>query len=404
MLSVVRNCPSVVTTPTIAEDHQDTDAGRGCAPRRAGPGPRTVGRVPAVAAASSMRACSSTGGTSTPAPPDGATVDVRPAGGWASGGVSASVGSVAHATAPSITRSRTPSTRRARLRRRCGRRGPHASRAPGRTARAPRGSRWTPAARRLRSRPVGGSAGTSRPGRRRPRRGSARPGAAAGSRAPATGPGPPSAGCRRTASRIDPAGSAGRTSSCSADPRGLGQLAAPVDEAGPAEAAQAGHGHVAVDRLVQQQALALALLRRQPEAGPDGGGRPSPAAAVLPLTRDPAGVRLARAVHGLERSRTATRTDQPGEADDLPGADGEGDVGELARCGSAPRPAAPRPRRPASPSQRGKAYSTLRPDIRRTTSEVGRGRAGSPTATVRPSFSTVTRSPMSRISSSRWEM
>ena len=52
----------------------------------------------------------------------------------------------------------------------------------------------------------------------------------------------------------------------------------------------------------------------------------------------------------------------------------------------------------------GKTYSTLRPVISETISEVDVVRAGRPTATVRPSFRTVTRSPISRISSRRWEM
>ncbi len=52
----------------------------------------------------------------------------------------------------------------------------------------------------------------------------------------------------------------------------------------------------------------------------------------------------------------------------------------------------------------GKTYSTLRPVISDTTSLVGVDLAGSPRATALPSFSTVTRSPMRRISSRRWEM
>ena len=46
----------------------------------------------------------------------------------------------------------------------------------------------------------------------------------------------------------------------------------------------------------------------------------------------------------------------------------------------------------------------VRPVISVTTSVVGVVRAGRPVATVRPSLSTVTRSPIVRISSSRWEM
>ena len=59
--------------------------------------------------------------------------------------------------------------------------------APGRPGRAPRAPRWTPAARRRRSRPARGSARRARRGHRRRRRGSARRAAAAGSRAAASG-------------------------------------------------------------------------------------------------------------------------------------------------------------------------------------------------------------------------
>ena len=52
----------------------------------------------------------------------------------------------------------------------------------------------------------------------------------------------------------------------------------------------------------------------------------------------------------------------------------------------------------------GKTYSIERPVISRMTSVVGVSLAGSPVATVRPSLSTVTRSPIVRISSSRCEM
>jgi hypothetical protein len=46
----------------------------------------------------------------------------------------------------------------------------------------------------------------------------------------------------------------------------------------------------------------------------------------------------------------------------------------------------------------------VRPVIRLTSSRVEVSRAGRFTAEVRPSFSTVTRSPISRISSNRCEM
>ena len=52
----------------------------------------------------------------------------------------------------------------------------------------------------------------------------------------------------------------------------------------------------------------------------------------------------------------------------------------------------------------GNTYSIVRPVIRLTRSLVGVVRAGRLAAVVRPSLSTVTRSPISRISSSRCEM
>jgi hypothetical protein len=52
----------------------------------------------------------------------------------------------------------------------------------------------------------------------------------------------------------------------------------------------------------------------------------------------------------------------------------------------------------------GNTYSIERPVIRRISSDVGVWRASRPVATVAPSLSTVTRSPISRISSSRCEM
>ena len=52
----------------------------------------------------------------------------------------------------------------------------------------------------------------------------------------------------------------------------------------------------------------------------------------------------------------------------------------------------------------GKTYSMVRPVIRLTSSRVGVVFASRLAAVVRPSLSTVTRSPISRISSRRWEM
>ena len=52
----------------------------------------------------------------------------------------------------------------------------------------------------------------------------------------------------------------------------------------------------------------------------------------------------------------------------------------------------------------GKTYSMERPVISWISFEVGVSATGRPVATVRPSLRTVIRSPISRISSSRWEM
>ena len=106
----------------------------------------------------------------------------------------------------------------------------------------------------------------SRCGRRRRRRGSARRAAAPGSRAAASGPARPSAGCRRTAcAHRARRRSGGRraTSACSsprrARRRGAGSRTG-------RSGSRRGEGDVARHRLVEQQRLALALLRGQPDA------------------------------------------------------------------------------------------------------------------------------------------
>ena len=107
---------------------------------------------------------------------------------------------------------------------------------------------------------------------RRRRRGSARRAAARRSPAAASGPARPSAGCRRRACAPAGCGSGGRTSSCAVTSAAAASSASPAEEAGPGEPAQRGQRDVAVHRLGQQQALALALLRGQPHAGPDRRG------------------------------------------------------------------------------------------------------------------------------------
>ena len=109
---------------------------------------------------------------------------------------------------------------------------------------------------------------------------------------------------------------------------GGGLLGAPGQEAAAGEAAQAGDGDVAVDGVVEQQRLALALLRREADAA---GHRGADVAGPQPPAGQPngAGGRLPGAVDGLEDLR-APRPDEAGQADDLAGADGEADVVEAA--------------------------------------------------------------------------
>ena len=162
-----------------------------------------------------------------------------------------------------------------------GRPRPRGRRGPGRRDRAPPRPRWRRRRRRRRSRRAGGSAGRSRCGRRRRRRGWARRAAAPGSRAAASGRARPSAGCRPTGcatARVTPAG---RTS------RRLGQLASDRAARRPGRGSRPRENGASeetvmllVDRLVEQQPLALALLRRQPDAGLDRRRRPSRGAAA----------------------------------------------------------------------------------------------------------------------------
>ena len=155
--------------------------------------------------------------------------------------------------------------------------------------------------------------------------------------------------------------------------------------------------------VTEQQSLALALLGGQPDARPTTAASTDPVRSGSPSTVDGAAVALARAEDGLEDLR-APGADEPGEADDLAGA-----APEARR-----RENSPAPREALDAQQRlgvaatfrrgGKTYSIVRPVISRMSSAVGVSLAGRPVATVRPSLSTVTRSPISRISSSRCEM
>ena len=95
-------------------------------------------------------------------------------------------------------------------------------------------------------------------------------------------------------------------------------LAALVEQRRSGEPREGREGHVLEDRLVEQQALALALLGREADARVDRvahRARPQ----RLAVDRHRAAGRLARAVDGLEDLRAA-RADEPGETDDLAGA------------------------------------------------------------------------------------
>ena len=109
--------------------------------------------------------------------------------------------------------------------------------------------------------------------------------------------------------------SAGRTSRACDLLAGGGPLGAAGEEAAAGEPAEAGDADVAVDGVVEQQSLALALLGGQADAG---GHRGADVPVPQPLAGQPdgAGGRLPGAVDGLEDLRAAG-ADQPGEPDDL---------------------------------------------------------------------------------------
>ena len=106
-------------------------------------------------------------------------------------------------------------------------------------------------------------------------------------------------------------------------------LGRPVEEPGAGEPAEARHGDVLVDGLVEEEALALALLRRQPDARLDRGADGA-RSQTLAVDRHGAGGRLAGAVHRLQDLRTP-RAHESGQADDLARRDLEAHVGEHLR-------------------------------------------------------------------------
>ena len=109
-----------------------------------------------------------------------------------------------------------------------------------------------------------------------------------------------------------------------------------------------------VDRLVEQQALALALLGRQPDPGPDRRRSTEPRRSCVPSTRDRAGGGAPGAVDGLE-DLGATRAHQARQPDDLAGVHGEVDAGEDAGQRRGPRTSSTGVARPRRRRRRGRA-------------------------------------------------
>src|SRR4051794_23090199 len=99
-------------------------------------------------------------------------------------------------------------------------------------------------------------------------------------------------------------------------------------ETAAGEAPQGGQRDVAVDRLAEQQPLALAFLRRQAHPGSDGRAH-VPVAQRAAAYPDRAGSGLPGTVDGLQDLRPAG-ADQAGEAQDLARAHGERDLLEAA--------------------------------------------------------------------------
>ena len=209
---------------------------------------------------------------------------------------------------------------------------------PGRPDRAPPRSRWT---RRRRRRPRRRGDGRGRRSRVRaptstPRVGSSSSSTRQSAEQPAgqhdlllvaAGQGARPRGRRRRGARRAPR---------PAPRRGVA-LGAAVEEAAAREAGEAGDADVVADRL--RRAAAPWLLR-------SSGASPTPAATAAPhrpgaqppaVDGDRAGGRPCGRRRRLE-DLGAPGADQPGEPDDLAGADVEGDVRELARAGRGPRP------------------------------------------------------------------
>ena len=221
-------------------------------------------------------------------------------------------------------------------------------------------------------------------------------------RAAASGRARPSAGCRRTAcgrrGRGRPA--ARRAPSiCSRRPCARRRSSRNAGRGEPGEGRQRD---VPVDRLVEEQALALALLRAQPDAGADRGARPT-AAQRASADRTVPAVAL-RAPKMVSRISERPEPTSPASPTTSPARTSNETSSNVAAQPEALDLEHDRRRPSATGARGGKTYSMSRPVISRISSAVGVSATGRPVATVRPSLSTVIRSPIWRISSSRCEM
>ena len=157
---------------------------------------------------------------------------------------------------------------------------------------------------------------------------------------------------------------------------------------------------VARDRQVHDQALLAAVLGHERDAGAHRGAGAAGAAAGAPATSTcPASGRSI--AEDRPHDLAAAGADEPGERDDLAGADLEGDVEETPSRvrRSTSSTGARRPRRAAW----GTARSSSRPTISRTSSSGVMSATGA-SCTTAPSRMTVTVSQSTKTSSRRWEM
>ena len=128
----------------------------------------------------------------------------------------------------------------------------------------------------------------------------------------------------------------------------------------------------------------------------DPGRRRRPPTVTVPASARRAPNTVSRISDRPAPTRPASPTTSPARTSKLTPANSPVRV-SASTCSTAAAPS-------GTPGRGGNAYSIARPVISRMISAVGVCLAGRPVATVRPSLSTVTRSPMVRISSSRCEM